>query len=266
MFDFQGANVLHITAWDSENQTAGPFGGVSAQWVAEGGTFTAVDPNIRAMILKAAKLGIYVDVTREASQNATALVQELGQQMTRACVYEVDRCIMNGTGIGQPLGVLNAGSAIDVTRAGAGAIDYADITGMYRRLYPGFLKGAAWFASPDAIEQLLTLQDPASQYIWVPSVDGVANSRPGFLLGLPLYLTDKCPALGTRGDLVLADLGAYAVAVAQEVRLEKTDSARWYNDIYSFRAIMRMDGQALMDNEITPRNGGTSLSWAVVLN
>jgi HK97 family phage major capsid protein len=187
--------------------------------------------------------------------------------MTRHdAAYEFDDKIMNGTDAGQPYGILNAPSAVDVDRGTASNVAYADVIGMYRRMYPGMLNVAAWYCSPDVIGELLTLQDPASAYIWMPSMEGVGASRPGYLLGLPVYVTDKCPTLGTRGDMILANLGAYAIAVAQDVVLERTESARWYQDIYSFRSIMRADGMPLMDKAITPKNGGASLSWCTILN
>jgi HK97 family phage major capsid protein len=265
-YSFEGNDILYIIKWKSNDQTLGPFGGVRGEWKPEGGTFTAVDPEIENMTLKAHKAGIFCDVTREASQNAQNLVRELNTQMVRAAVYMLDDAIINGTGIGQPLGILNADSAVDVTRALASNVSFGDIVNMYKRLYPGFVKGAAWFASPDVLGELLTLQDPASSYIWMPSEVGVGNSRPGYLLGLPLYISDKVPKLGSTGDLILANLGAYAVAVAQEVVLEKTESAKWYQDIMSFRAILRCDAAPLMGSAISPKNGGESLSWAVVLN
>ena len=266
VYNFEGNNILHVVAWDSENQENGPWGGVTSRWLGEGQTAVAVDPSLRTLTYKARKLMIYVDISREASQNTGSLVSELGSGMTRAAVDEFDSSIINGNGVSRPLGILESGSAVDVARASAGLVVYADIVSLYRRLYPGFIKNAAWFASPDSIGQLLTLADPGSHYIWTPSSEGIANSRPGFLLGLPVYLTDKCPRLGMRGDLILADLSAYGIAVAQSIVFEKTESARWFQDIYSFRACLRADGGPLMDNPIRPRNGGATMSWACVLD
>jgi len=110
------------------------------------------------------------------------------------------------------------------------------------------------------------MTDPASSYIWMPSTQGVANSRPGYLLGLPLFLSDKCATLGSRGDLVLADMSNYAIAVAEQVVLEKSEAPKFYQDIYSFRAILRASGEPLMDEKIKAKNGGAEMSWAVVLN
>ena len=199
-YDFQGNNVVHIIKWDSADQALGPTGGARSQWVAEGGTFTPVDLKLKTDPLQAHKNGIFVDVSREAaSPNAQGLVAELGSQMSRTVAYSLDDAIMNGDGLGKPLKILNNGSPVNVAQTTANLIDYCDITAMYKRLYPSFIRNAAWFCSPDGIEQLLTLEDPASQYIWTPLSQGVGNARSDYLLGLPVYLTDKCLTLGHPG-------------------------------------------------------------------
>ena len=65
--------TLHICAWDSEDQSTGPIGGVSASWLSEGGTATAVTPKIREIELNAKKCVMYVNATREVLQDAPSL-------------------------------------------------------------------------------------------------------------------------------------------------------------------------------------------------
>lgn len=81
----------------------------------------------------------------------------------------------------------------------------------------------AWtIGSPDIMPQLLTLQEPASQYIWQPN-GGAAGPSPGALLGLPLMLSEKSGAsIGTRGDLILTNLNYYALGIREgaTVRLQ----------------------------------------------
>ena len=184
--------------------------------------------------------------------------------MPAAAAYEFDRALLNGSGVGEPTGALNAPSAVTVNRGTAGKIAYRDLTAMYSRLHPGFVRGAAWFASPSAFGALLEIRDDAGAFIWqgTPAAADVAMS----LFGRPVFVTDAAAALGTRGDVVLADFAAYAVAVKSGVVLERTEAARWNEDIYSFRAILRADGAALLDRPIAPANGDTSLSWCVVLS
>ena len=84
----------------------------------------------------------------------------------------------------------------------------------------------AWtIGSPDIMPQLLTLQDPASQYIWQPN-GGAAGPSPGALLGLPLMLSEKSGAsLGTRGDLILTKLELLRIRDPGRRDREATNSA-----------------------------------------
>lgn len=264
-YSFDGSNTAHIIGWNDYDQTAGPYGGVASQWLAEGATGTAVDPKIDQKTLKAKKNMHYVNVTREVAKYTENLISELSTQMARSVAYSFDYAIYNGSGIGQPLGILQSNSVVNVSRAVANQVSYDDVVNMYTRLAPNFIVGAAWFCSPNVLGQLLTMTDGASSLIWMPAQGGVAVNRPGFLLGLPVYATSLCQELGTKGDLVLADLGAYAFGVSQDVTIEKSESARWFQDEMCFRACMMADGMPLMSSVITPKNGGDTLSWAVVL-
>jgi len=66
--------------------------------------------------------------------------------------------------------------------------------------------------------------------------------------------------------LILTNLNYYALGIREGATVEATNSAYWSQDIVSFRALMRVAGNFLLDNKITPANGGDSLSCAVILN
>ena len=259
------AQTLYIPGWDSEDQSAGYFGGVSGQWQGEGGTFVEKTPHTRTIQLTAHKLGLYISASREVIEDSQSLASVLGGQMISAITQMVDEAVISGNGIGQPWGILNSPATISYTRAGAAAIAFADVAGMYARLHPQYFSGAVWIAHPSTLPQLLRLADGGSRYIWQPSmgmVQGIPNMP---LLGLPVVLTDKANALGTKGDLILANLGAYAFGMRAGAQLESTVAAHWTTDAISFRVILRCDGKPLLDNAITPRTGGSTLSAFVAL-
>ena len=80
-------------------------------------------------------------------------------------------------------------------------------------------------------------------------------------------LSEKSGAsLGTRGDLILANLNYYALGIREGATVEATNSAYWIQNFVSFKALMRVAGTFLLDNEITPANEGDSWSCAVILN
>jgi len=84
------------------------------------------------------------------------------------------------------------------------------------------------------------------------------------LLGKEVLFTEKCPALGAKGDLILADLSQYAIGMRKEIALDRSNVPGWMEDMTDYRVIVRVDGQGTWDKPITPKNGAT-LSWAVAL-
>jgi HK97 family phage major capsid protein len=55
------------------------------------------------------------------------------------------------------------------------------------------------------------MADAGNHRIWVPNATGIAGTPPGTIYGIPVILSERSVALGTRGDLVLADLSYYLV-------------------------------------------------------
>lgn len=260
------SNILHIPAMDSENQADGFFGGVSASWQAEGAAASEVSPKLREVNLTTHKLSMYVSASREVIEDSQNLAGVLTTQMVYALQQTMDEAILTGNGVARPLGILNSPARIDLTRAVSNQVGFADVAGMYGKMHPAFVKGAVWVCHPSVIPQLLVMADAGNNAIWRPAMgmtEGVPNMP---LLGLPLLISDKVAALGSRGDLMLVNFGCYALGIRQGTILESTNSAYWSQDLFSFRVVCRLDGAGLLDNPITTRSGGMSLSPFVILD
>jgi HK97 family phage major capsid protein len=252
---------LHIALWDSLDQSAGFFGGVECEWVAEDGTFTDKDPDARQVSLHPKKCGLYVHATRELVEDAESISAVISQKLAFAVAQTVDEVVINGSGVGRPLGYLNADACLSVLRATANQIAYADVISLYSKIHPAFIGNSIWIANPECAPQLLGMVDGAGSYIWVPShVTSAANAAPTTLLGRPLFWSDKVPGLGEDGDLSIADLSMYAYGERKGIIVESSNSPGWYRDRISFRAIIRADGTPLLSGPITPRNGSGELS------
>ena len=253
--------TLAIPAWDSETRSEGGIAGFQGQWMPENGEFTPVTPKVRQINLAAKKLGVFIDVSRECISDSLTLSQQLGPTMTRNLAYMLDAALYDGTGTGQPLGILRSPARIEVARSVANQIAWDDVKDMYVRLHPAFLRNAKWFVSPSGLAQLLDLADAGNNNLFVQSA---GPAIPPTLLGRPVMINEHSKALGTTGDLVFADLTQYGYGLRQEIIVEQTNAAQWLRDLMSFRAIVRCDGHCLMDTPITPVSGD-SLSSIVVL-
>jgi HK97 family phage major capsid protein len=173
-----------------------------------------------------------------------------------------DYAFFQGTGAGQPLGVINAGATIVEGRAAAGAIGFDDLADMMEDFLPS--GNGLWTITQSAMSELIQLNGPAGNpsYIWQPNArDGV----PGFILGFPVIWTEKLPLIGNQGDVVLADWRYYLLGDRQATTVESTQFDFWRYDQTSWRAVHRVDGQPWLSTPLTYQDGTTQVSPFVIL-
>lgn len=253
---------LQIPVLDQTATTAGIphwFGGMRAYWTEEASAKTASDATFRQVVLTAWKLVMFTRASDELLEDsAISLAAFLSSNMgfAGAIQWMEDYAFLQGTGVGQPLGIVNAPCTLSGTRAGANTVTYPDLTGMMRRFLPTG-KGV-WIISQSAMAQLLELAGPSGNpsYLWGSAVNGAPSS----LLGLPVIWTEKLPALGTAGDVLLIDPTYYLVGDRQMTTIESTKFERWEYDVTSWRAVHRVDGQPWLSTHLTYADGTTQVS------
>ncbi|MBN2687364.1 MAG: phage major capsid protein, partial [Deltaproteobacteria bacterium] len=259
------SDILNIPAWSSSDHTSGAVGAFEGQWLGELGTATRVTPTMRLITLRSCKLAVYIQASQEVYDDSTSISRQIEPTMKKSLAFTLDEAIIRGNGVSKPTGILNASSRIQATRATASQIGWADIRTMYGRLHPAYLKGARWLMSPDAFTQILGMESTAGQLLYMPNLD-VSGNTPGSLLGVPIYISEKCSALGTEGDIILCNLSAYAFGLRKTFTFDKSNVPGWLSHAIDFRLIIRCDGIPLMADPITPAGGGDTLSWAVTLS
>jgi len=84
------------------------------------------------------------------------------------------------------------------------------------------------------------------------------------MLTRPVFFTEKLPALGSVGDILLVDPSQYILGLRRQVSIEKSQHVYFSSDEAAYRAILRADGQGKWSKPMTPKNGDT-LSWCVAL-
>jgi HK97 family phage major capsid protein len=260
------APTLAIPAWDSATHTSNLFGGFSGTWMAEGGTGTDQTGKLRLINLTANKLGIWTAASSELIQDGLNFETSLTDAIKKALSWFLDYAFLSGTGAGQPKGVLNSASLIvqaKETGQTAATILYENLSNMYARLHPSCHKRAVWLCNSSAIPQLLQLTlgigTAGTHFPVLRETDGRF-----FIFGKEVLFTEKLPALGSEGDIILVDLSQYMIGMRSDVYLERSNAPGWHTDTLSYRILLRADGQGSWDKTITPKNGST-LSWVVTL-
>lgn len=252
----------------NSNAKGSVFGGVNTYWADEGEDMSAskTSPKIGKLQLVAHKMIGYTEAENELVEDSPTNIGNLLQQLFgEAIAFEEDDVFINGNGVGKPLGILNTGVRVSVTRSTASQINLVDIVNMYSR-FTGNLNNAVWMTNQSTIPQLFGLKDDNLNNIFLGAWGtGLTGKPAGSLLGIPVQVTEKCSALGTEGDLCLADFGYYMIGDRTGLRVEYSDQYKFNTDTKVWKFVKRVEGRPWLASSITPRRGGSTLSPIVTL-
>jgi HK97 family phage major capsid protein len=251
---------------DQTNTTAGQpawYGGVIAQWTEEGAAKDETEPSFRQIQLVAHKLVCYTEASDELLQDSAISLEALLSTVYQGAVtwYE-EEAFMNGTGAGQPRGVINAPATFAQGRNTANTIVIQDPINMLEHFHGS---NPVWLASRSTLPTLMQLNGPAANpsYVFMPNA---RDGMPATLFGYPLFWNEHCPLLGQRGDLGLYDFRMYLIADRQGTTIDASKHYRFQYDLTSWRAVHRVDGQPWLSQPIYLSDGTTQVSPFVVLD
>src|SRR5581483_10014444 len=95
--------------------------------------------------------------------------------------------------------------------------------------------------------------------------NGTQGYSPATLYGRPILTTEYNAALGTVGDIVLANFGEYIVIDKGGVDQAVSLHVAFLTDEAVYRFMYRIDGALSWNAALTPKNGGNTLSPVVTL-
>jgi len=265
------SNSMKINAIDETSRATGSrYGGLQVYWISEAAEKEASKPKIRQIKLELNKLaGRYV-ATDELLQDVTFLESEVSSWFIDEFGFMIDDVIINGTGVGQPLGIMNSGCLVTVSKeAGqpATTILTENIIKMWARMWAKSRKNAVWFINQDIEPQLYTMSlavGTGGIPVYMPA-NGLSDSPYAKLMGRPVIPIEQCQTLGTTGDIILADLSKYVLADKGGIQTASSIHVRFIYDETTFRFVYRIDGQPRWASARTPYKGSNTLSPFVVL-
>jgi HK97 family phage major capsid protein len=178
---------------------------------------------------------------------------------------KLNDALVAGTGVGMPMGILNA--ACLVTQAAEGSqtadtINFLNIVKMYSRMESHSRRNAVWIMNQDIEPQLASLVIPAASGVsspaYLPAGSGLTQAPNGTLMGRPIFFTEAASALGDVGDIIFADMKQYCTV--QKSSGMKADSSihLWFDQgVVAFRFILRIGGAPYWASSITTPHGNT---------
>jgi len=265
------SNSVKINANAETSRAAGSrWGGVQGYWGAEAGTKTASRPTFRQIELSLKKLFVMYYATDELLQDVAALSRLVGNWCAQEIAFMVEDDIIRGPGAGRPLGILNSGCLITVSKEtgqAATTLLAQNVMKMWARMWARSRSEAVWLINQDVepqLDEMSVAVGTGGQLVYMPP-GGLADARYGRLRGRPVIPVEYCATLGAVGDIILADLSQYYLAEKGGIEAAMSIHVRFVYDETAFRFVFRVDGQPAWDAALTPYQGSNTLSPFVVL-
>lgn len=266
----QSNGIVMNSIDETSRATGSRWGGIQGYWLAEAGTKQASKPKFRQMSLQLKKLAGVGYATDELLADTTALGNIMTQGFSEELTFLIEDSIINGTGAGQPLGVLASNALISVakeTGQAAATIVTANIFKMWSRMWSRSRSNAVWFINQDIEPQLLALDMPVGtggMPVYLPA-NGISGAPFGTLLGRPIVPIEYAATLGTVGDIILADLSQYVMIEKGGLQAETSIHVQFLTDETAYRLVYRVDGQPAWHDTLTPFKGSATQSPFIAL-
>jgi HK97 family phage major capsid protein len=254
--------------------------GIVATWVSEAQLRPETEPQFLQTELTAWELSFISIASNTLLQdNAVSLDALLTNLFKLAIGWYKDYAFFQGNGVGKPLGILNAPSTIQVVREAASKFTWYDATAMLSTVYSMLLGGKlAWFMHQSVLPQLLRMNDDSGgsqtgRVVFVPINQGAVGGLDhpdgvqsvGKLFNHNVYLTEKLPALGTTGCVLLAHVPSYLIGEKLDLEIDVSPHYKFANNQMTWRVVARCDGQPWLQGPITLADGVKQVSCFITL-
>jgi len=263
------SNSIKINGLDETSRATGSRqGGIRGYWANEAAEKTASKPTFRKIELSLKKLVGLCYATDELLDDSAALESIINAGFASEFAFLIDDAILNGSGAGQPLGILNAGCLVSQaaeTGQSAATVVAENVIKMWSRLFPSSRGSAVWLVNQTVEPQLHTMSiavGTGGVPVYMPA-GGLSGQPYGTLFGRPVLAVEQAQAVGTLGDIILGDFNnGYILAEKGGIKSDMSIHVMFIYDESVFRFVLRIDGQPILASTVTPYKGGSGATMS----
>ena len=215
----------------------------AAAWIEEGDALQFSDAQFSQILLDAHKLHVAIKVTEELLYDSAFnlenyIIDEFGKALSNA---EED-AFLNGTGVGQPLGLFAAtgGGTVYKTVTKLTADDIMNLVYALKRPYR---KNSAFIMNDQTIATIRTFKDNNGAYMWQPSYQA---GEPDKLLGYPVYTSPFAPT----DAIAFGDYSYYNIGDRGTRSFKQLTELFAGNGMIGFVAKERVDGKLILPETV----------------
>jgi HK97 family phage major capsid protein len=215
---------------------------------AEGAALAETQPQFVELEWTVHKEGGYVEVSNELIADSPMAIDVLLRRLFGVAIAsKKERHIINGSGAGEPTGILNAACAVGTTPIGTGTFVYKDAI-----LMKSHLKKVGgepcWIIHPGLWNDIGVFEvSTGSGGVFQANLQSPLGQN---LLGYPIFESEHMPQ-PDYNDAILADLKGYCLFEKEELAIAFSEHAAFTSDKGTWRFTSRFDGQPWLKNKIT---------------
>lgn len=215
----------------------------AAAWIEEGAALTFGDATFSQILLDAHKLHVAIKVTEELLfDNSFGLENYIIDQFGKALANAEEDAFLNGTGVGQPLGLFaDKGGGTVANTVTALSTDAA--IGLVYALKRPYRKNASFIINDQLIAQLRTLKDNNGAYMWQPALTA---GEPDKFLGYDVYTSQYAPS----NAIAFGDYKYYNIGDRGTRSFKQLNELFAGNGMIGYVAKERVDGKLILPEAV----------------
>ncbi len=224
----------------------------AAAWIEEGGALSFGDATFDQILLDAHKLHVAIKVTEELLyDNAFGLENYIIDQFGKALANAEEDAFLNGTGVGQPLGLF-AETGGGTAAASVATLATDNVLDLVYALNRPYRKNAKFIMNDQTIAAIRKLKDNNGAYMWQPSL---IAGEPDKLLGYEVYTSPFCP----EDKIAFGDYSYYNIGDRGTRSFKQLNELFAGNGMIGYVAKERVDGKLILPEavQILTVTGGT---------
>ena len=246
------------------------WGGVQVYRAAEAAAMTGKQPGLGKFELRLEDLTGLFYATDRVLRDALLLESLATKAFTSEFAFKLDDEIVRGTGAGQCLGIVGNAPTVSVakeTNQAAATVKFENIVKMYSVLLARCMPGAEWFINQTILPQLFQMSIAVGTGgipVYLPA-NGLSAAPYGTLMGLPVNVIEQASALGTVGDIILANLHNDYAIISKPMTSASSIHVLFTSNQTTFRWVWPVIGKPVLASAITPYKGSATFGPFVTL-
>ena len=224
----------------------------AAAWIEEGGALSFGEATFDQVLLDAHKLHVAIKVTEELLyDNAFGLESYIIDQFGKALANAEEDAFLNGSGVGQPLGLF-AETGGGTAAASVATLATDNVLDLVYALNRPYRKNAKFIMNDQTIAAIRKLKDNNGAYMWQPSL---IAGEPDKLLGYEVYTSPFCP----EDKIAFGDYSYYNIGDRGTRSFKQLNELFAGNGMIGYVAKERVDGKLILPEavQILTVTGGT---------